>query len=277
MKLFKDKSVVITGAGAGMGRAIALRLGEYGANVVVTDIDEQAAMDTAREIKRKEGHASYHALDVRDREGFRSLLQGVVGDYGSLDYLFNNAGIAIFGEVRDQTDADWKRVMDININGVVNGTLAAYRIMCEQGAGHIVNTASIAGLTPAPLMTPYSMTKHAVVGLTSSLREEAKGLGVKVSAVCPGIVRTNITDGSFSRGSHFADPFGFLQEKLKINPLSADEAAKAILKGVKKNEAQIIFPAHARALRNSYRYLTRLPSGVHQLMMKLYRRDYRHQ
>lgn len=277
MKLFQNKSVVITGAGAGMGRALALRLGGYGANVVATDIDEQAAMETARDIKRKDGHASYHELDVRDRDAFQALLDSVVGDFRSLDYLFNNAGIAIFGEVRDQTDEDWQRVVDININGVVNGTLAAYRIMCAQGSGHIVNTASIAGLTPAPLLTPYSMTKHAVVGLTSSLREEAKGLGIKVSAVCPGIIRTNITDGNFSRGSHFADPFGFVREKLKINPPSADDAAKAILKGVKKNQAQIVFPAHARGLLNSYRYLSSLPGGAHQLMMKIYRRDYRHQ
>ncbi len=277
MKLFRDKSVVITGAGAGMGRALALRLGSYGANVVVTDIDENAALETAREIKRKDGHASYHSLDVRDREAFTSLLNGVVGDYGTLDYLFNNAGIAIFGEVRDQTDEDWQRVIDINQMGVMYGTLAAYDIMCRQGSGHIVNTASIAGLTPTPLLTPYSMTKHAVVGLTCSLREEAKGLGVKVSAVCPGIIRTSIADGNFSRASHFPDPFGFIQEKLKIKPISADDAAHFILKGVKKNEAQIIFPTHGRSLVHSYRFLSGISSSFHQVALKVYRRDYRHQ
>lgn len=275
MKLFKNKAVVITGAGSGMGRALAERLGQYGANVVVTDIDPDSAQATAREITRKEGSASYHALDVTDRDAFKALLNGVVGDYGSLDYLFNNAGIAIFGEVRDQTEEDWQRVIDIDQMGVLYGTLAAYEIMCRQGSGHIVNTASIAGLTPTPLLTPYSMAKHAVVGLTSSLREEAKGLGVKVSAVCPGLIRTGIADGDFSRASHFPDPWGFLREKLKVNPISADEAAKYILKGVKKNQAQIIFPTHGRSIVNSYRYLTAFNSGFHSIAMQVYRRDYR--
>ena len=269
--------MVITGAGSGMGRALAMQLGSYGANVVATDIDEEAAQVTAREIKRKDGHASYHPLDVRDRDAFRSLLKGVVGDYGTLDYLFNNAGIAIFGEVRDQSEEDWQRVIDINQMGVLYGTLAAYEIMCRQGSGHIVNTASIAGLSATPLLTPYSMTKHAVVGLSMSLREEAKGLGVKVSTVCPGLIRTSIADGNFARASHFPDAFGFLEEKLRIRPLSADEAAKYILKGVKKNQAQIIFPAHGRSMVNAYRYLAGVNSSVHQLLLKFYRRDYRHQ
>ncbi|MDX1692503.1 MAG: SDR family oxidoreductase [Ketobacteraceae bacterium] len=277
MKIFRNKSVVITGAGSGMGRALAMQLGSYGANVVATDIDEEAAQVTAREIKRKDGHASYHPLDVRDRDAFRSLLKGVVGDYGTLDYLFNNAGIAIFGEVRDQSEEDWQRVIDINQMGVLYGTLAAYEIMCRQGSGHIVNTASIAGLSATPLLTPYSMTKHAVVGLSMSLREEAKGLGVKVSTVCPGLIRTSIADGNFARASHFPDAFGFLEEKLRIRPLSADEAAKYILKGVKKNQAQIIFPAHGRSMVNAYRYLAGVNSSVHQLLLKFYRRDYRHQ
>ena len=276
MKLFRDKSVVITGAGSGMGRALALQLASYGANVVATDIDEEAAQVTAREIKRQDGYASYHQLDVRDRASFKSLLDGVVGDYGSLDYLFNNAGIAIFGEVRDQTDDDWQRVIDINQMGVLHGTLAAYEIMCRQGSGHIVNTASIAGLSATPLLTPYSMTKHAVIGLTCSLREEAKGLGVKVSAVCPGLIRTSIADGNFSRASHFPDAFGFLEEKLRVKPLTPDEAARHILKGVKKNQAQIVFPAHGRSIVNSYRYMAGVSSGVHQLLLKHYRRDYRH-
>lgn len=277
MKIFKDKSVVITGAGSGMGRAIAEQLGGYGANVIATDIDEDKALATAREIKRKDGHASYHQLDVRDRDAFKTLLNGVVGDYGTLDYLFNNAGIAIFGEVRDQSDEDWQRVIDINQMGVLYGTLAAYEIMVRQGSGHIVNTASIAGLTPTPLLTPYGMTKHAVIGLTCSLREEAKGLGVKVSAVCPGLIRTSIADGNFSRASHFPDAFGFLEDKLKVKPINADEAARYILKGVKRNEAKIIFPAHGRSIVNAYNYMAGLSSGVHQVILKFYRRDYRHQ
>ena len=108
--------------------------------------------------------------------------------------MFNNAGIGIGGEVVDMTLAHFDRAVDVNLRGVVHGVLAAYRVMTRQGRGHIVNTASLAGLVPAPGITPYSMTKHAVVGLSLSLRAEAAKHGVRVSVICPGVIDTPILD-----------------------------------------------------------------------------------
>ena len=108
--------------------------------------------------------------------------------------MFNNAGIAIIGEFRDLPAADWKRILDINVNGVFAGTAAAYAVMIGQGSGHIVNTASVAGLVPSPGLAASCASKHAVVGLSTSLRAEAAVYGVKVSAVCPGFIRTAIFD-----------------------------------------------------------------------------------
>jgi len=120
------------------------------------------------------------------------LAEETASAYGRLDYQFNNAGIAIGGDARDLTLDQWRRVLDVDLYGVLYGTLAAYPIMVNQGFGHIVNTSSAAGLLPTPLNAPYCTAKHAVVGLSLSLRAEGADLGVKVSAVCPGYVRTPI-------------------------------------------------------------------------------------
>lgn len=274
---FDGKNVVITGAASGMGKAIAEHLANLKANVVVSDIDRTRGIETVKYIVDQGGSAEYRYLDVTDQEAFIELLHDVVNKYGSLDYLFNNAGIAIFGEVRDQSLEDWKKVIEIDQMGVLYGTLAAYEIMRKQGFGHIVNTASVAGLTPTPLLVPYSMAKHAVVGLTVSLREEAKAFGVKVSAVCPGVIRTNIASNDFTRGSEFPDPFGFLEEKLKLKTISANEAAAHIIKGVNKNQAKIIFPKHGNAIVKGYQYFSAVSSQMNQLFLKVYRKDYRHQ
>src|SRR5207248_6593438 len=114
--------------------------------------------------------------------------------HGRLDLMVNNAGIGIGGETRELLLAHWDRIIDVNLRGVVHGVHAAYPVMIEQGSGHIVNTASLAGLLPSPGATPYAMTKHAVVGLSLSLRGEAAAYGVRVTAVCPGVVETPILD-----------------------------------------------------------------------------------
>ena len=194
------------------------------------------------------GRVYTQSLDVTDKAAFEALIADTAEQHGQLDYLFNNAGIAVTGEVADNTFEDWQRTIDINQMGVVYGTLAAYELMREQGRGHIVNTASIAGLMPAPMLTAYAMTKHAVAGLSLSLREEAKAYGVKVSTVCPGIVRTNIVGSDDMRRLNLSldDPFEFIRQKARINPISADDAATYILKGVRKNLPEIVFPAHGK-------------------------------
>jgi NAD(P)-dependent dehydrogenase (short-subunit alcohol dehydrogenase family) len=134
------------------------------------------------------------ALDVTDADAVAALVERTAQDHGHLDLLFNNAGVAVTGPVSELTLAHWNRVIDINLRGVVHGVVAAYPIMIRQGRGHIVNTSSLAGLLPSPMLTPYGMTKHGVVGLSESLRMEAAAHGVRVSVVCPGVIDTPLLD-----------------------------------------------------------------------------------
>ena len=254
MKYYKNKVAVITGAASGIGKAVSLSLGKSGASVLVVDIDEPGARKVAKEITAHGGYAYPERLDVTDEKAFSALLNRCIDTYGRLDYIFNNAGIGIAGEVRDMPKKDWKDTIEINQMGVLHGTLTAYDIMLKQGFGHIINTASVAGLVPTPLLTAYSMTKHAVVGLSLSLREEAAALGVKVSVVCPGLVKTNIVRSESLRAISINNPFDFIEAKTRIKPISSTEAATHILRGVRRNQAQIVFPSHGKMMVAAYQY-----------------------
>src|SRR6516225_4102198 len=186
---------IITGAASGIGRALASALVTRGDTVVVADVDGEGAERVAGELARRgPGTATSAVVDVRDAGTVRALVDQVRDQHGRLDVMVNNAGIGIGGEAGELALAHWERVIDVNLRGVVHGVHAAYPVMIAQRSGHIVNTASLAGLVPAPLLTPYAMTKHAVVGLSLSLRAEAAAHGVRVTAVCPGVVDTPILD-----------------------------------------------------------------------------------
>ncbi|MBI2217284.1 MAG: SDR family oxidoreductase [Candidatus Rokubacteria bacterium] len=158
--------------------------------------------------------------------------------------MINNAGIGVGGEVRDLSLDHWRRVVDVNLWGVIHGVMAAYPAMVRQRAGHVVNIASLAGLGASPTMTPYAMTKHAVVGLSTSLRAEAADLGVRVSVVCPGFVQSGIYDAATVVNARKE----LVMARVPFRPIPAPRAAAAILRGVEKNRAIIVFPFYARLL-----------------------------
>lgn len=133
-------------------------------------------------------------VDVRDAPAVRAMVEDAHREHGRLDLMFNNAGAGIGGQVDGLSLEHWNRALDVNVRGVIHGVHAAYPLMLAQGFGHIVNTALATGLLPVPLLAPYSMSKHAVVGLSPSLRAEAADRGVKVSVVCPGVIETPILD-----------------------------------------------------------------------------------
>ena len=191
MKNWNNKTAIVTGGGSGIGRALSLALAQRGARVLVTDINAASAQSTADGCG---DGATAAALDVRDAAAVTACVRQFATANGRLDYMFNNAGVGAGGEAHEIPLAAWQHVIDININGVLNGVLAAYPLMVRQGYGHIVNTASLAGLGPAPLLTPYALSKHAVVGLTTSLRIEAAAYGVGISALCPSAIETPILD-----------------------------------------------------------------------------------
>src|SRR5215469_16417765 len=169
---FAGKAAIVTGGGSGIGAAIARALAARGATVVIADIDEPAAKAVAGAINAAGGQASIAVLDVRDAVAVADLVSQTAAGHGELGLMFNNAGIAVGGPVEQLTLDHWDRVLDVNVRGVVHGVHAAYPVMLRQGHGHIVNTASLAGLVPGPGLAPYAAAKHAVVGLSLSLRAE---------------------------------------------------------------------------------------------------------
>lgn len=193
-----DKTVLITGAGRGIGKAIATRLAAEGANVVIADIDAASAQAAAAEIGER---AHGVAVDVTDRESFRGAIAAAAERFGRLDVLFNNAGISKTVRFLDTSEEDFDRIMAVNARGVLIGTQeAAEQFKRQGGGGKIVNTASIAGKSGFPLFAAYSASKFAVVGLTQAAANALGGDGITVNAFCPGVVTTELwkqLDGEF--------------------------------------------------------------------------------
>lgn len=246
MGAFRDKVVIVTGGASGIGRALCLELAARGARVVVADLNAAGALQVAAEIAAAGGTAEVRSVDVASWEAVDALVDGVVTAHGRIDYLFNNAGIGVAGEERDVTLADWQRVLAVNLWGVVHGVHAAYPRMLQQGFGHIVNTASLAGLTPAPLQTSYVASKHAVVGLSCALRVEAADRGVRVSVVCPGLIDTPILHTIDVRGMDPERLRGIVTTTTKAMPAAA--CARVILRGVEKNKPIIVVTRAAYAV-----------------------------
>ena len=243
MKSFNDKTAVVTGGASGIGQALCETLAKYGAIVTVADIDQEGAGRVAESIVASGGRAEAVRLDVTKKADVEKLISETARTYGRIDYMFNNAGIAIIGDERDKDFDGWQKTIDVNLMGVIYGTLAAYSLMTKQGSGHIVNTASIAGFMPAPTQVAYGTTKHAVVGLSTSLRAEGAALGVKVSAICPGVMKTAFFDTSPVLNAK-RDEFMSMIKLLTMNDI--DRAAKIVLRGVARNRAMIVFPLNGR-------------------------------
>ena len=244
MNEFRDKVVVMTGGGSGIGKSISEALAREGAIVVVTDARGETATPVAESIRAGGGRAEAATLDVRDAPAFDALVRDTVARHGRIDYLFNNAGIGMTADLRDVSLDDWNRIIDINLKGVIHGVMAAYPIMARQGFGHIVNTSSLSGLVGFPTGIPYAMTKAAVVSLSRDLRIEARDLGVRVTALCPGFIDTRIYENAMAVGV----PQEKVRRMVPLKMISAEEAARLTLDGVRRNHAVIVFPRYGRTL-----------------------------
>jgi NAD(P)-dependent dehydrogenase (short-subunit alcohol dehydrogenase family) len=247
----RDRVAFVTGGASGIVKALSGALVARGATVVLADINASGAAAVARELAdRGPGSATSLSLDVADASGFARAVGGVNDEHGHLDLLFNNAGIGIGGPVEELTLAHWERTLDVNLRGVVHGVIAVYPLMVKQGFGHIVNTASLAGLLPFPLGVPYAMTKHAVVGLSVSLRNEARAHGVRVSAVCPGVIDTPILDAEgppdLPRTSLAGRGREMFLHSNRGPAYPPERLAADVLRGVERNRAIIVAPARAR-------------------------------
>jgi short-subunit dehydrogenase len=186
---------------------------------------------------------------VSQARDFQNAIDKVLADHGRLDILINNAGIAVAGAFKDMPTEAMERIININLWSVLYGTRLAYAQMLKQGYGHIVNVSSSAGMMPVPNQSLYSAIKHAVIGLSHSLREEAALHGVKVSAVLPGLVQSDLWDKAIN-----IKDYNLKQnmESTGLKPVSAHEAAEAILQGISANDRSIIFPRINRIILRLY-------------------------
>ena len=242
------KVAFVTGGGSGIGAALSAKLVDAGAQVWIADRHFDHAKTLAQRLDASGARAHAVELDVRDPAAVRRAIDAVVDAAGRLDYLFNNAGIGIGGEVDTLTLDDWSDIIDVNLRGVIHGVDAAYPIMIKQGSGHIVNTASMAGLITTSAQAAYSSTKHAVVALSKTLRVEGKTHGVRVSVLCPGVVRTPIlTGGEYGHNRSISREN---QQKLgeALRPMDPDEFADQALRAVMRNQAIIVVPRWWKAL-----------------------------
>lgn len=267
MKYFRDKVALVTGSAAGIGAELVRQLCRSGAAVVLADVAEAAAEQLAGEMSALGGRALACRTDVSSFADMEAAVQLAVERFGRLDLIFNNAGVGLAGELRDLQLADWRPMVDVNLWGVIHGVHAALPVMLRQGRGQIVNMASAAGLVPRPGMVPYATVKHAVVGLSMSLRYELEDLGIRVNAVCPFHVATSIFKNTQFRN---IDDQGLL-DAIPFRQLPVEDCVAAALAGVSKNRAIIAMPRFARFEWRLYRYLPPVASMLLRRRRKLFR------
>ncbi|WP_328969618.1 SDR family oxidoreductase [Streptomyces sp. NBC_00239] len=254
---FGGRLVLVTGAASGIGRATAFAFAEAGARVVAVDRDAEGAARTA-EMARLLGaqEAWGEVTDVSDEQAMEKLAAKVAAEYGIVDVLVNNAGIGLSGSFFDTTAEDWKKVLDVNLWGVIHGCRIFGRQMADRGqGGHIVNTASAAAYLPSRSLPAYSTSKAAVLMLSACLRAELAGKSIGVSAICPGIVNTNITATTRFAGSDAAEEKRKQQRSSRLYGLRnfpPEKVADAILRAVVRNTAVVpVTPESRGALRMS--------------------------
>jgi len=250
---YKDSVCIVTGAGSGIGEKLAEFLTKAGAKVVFgTDINEERL----NSVKTKLYNFQAVKHDVTDYKGFQNLINDIVKKYGKLDFIFNNAGIGISGEAHELSFEQWKKILDINLYGVVNGSYPAYKQMVKQGHGHIVNISSVLGFFPLPLEAPYVTSKFGVLGLSLALRVEGALKGVKVSAVCPGLIKTAIFDNP-NVNINMRKFLDIVEREMKSSA-TPEECARDILLGVSKNKAVIPITSGAKKLHLAMRFFPKL-------------------
>lgn len=263
--------VVVTGAGSGIGRATAIKFAKLGAHVVVSDIDLDAASATTAMIRGNGRSASAAQLDVTDPEAWQAFARDVLAEHGYTDVLVNNAGMLVGGPFLELSPADWERQLSVNLMGVVYGCRAFGAQMVERGSGHIVNIASAAAFTPTPVMAPYSVSKAGVKMLTECLRLELGPKGVGVSAICPGVINTNIAEHAITvgvdqelmdRGKRVNRQLQELAERLPFAPMSPNLVARAAVRAVRFDLA--VVPVRTEAWLGYF--MLRIAPGVNRRM-----------
>ncbi|MFG2625252.1 SDR family oxidoreductase [Streptomyces sp. NPDC048473] len=267
---FGGQLVLVTGAAGGIGRATAFAFAEAGARVVAVDRDAEGAARTAEMARLIGSPAAWgEAVDVSDEQAMEKLAEKVATEYGIVDVLVNNAGIGLSGSFLETTSEDWKNVLDVNLWGVIHGCRIFGKQMAERGqGGHIVNTASAAAYQPSRALPAYSTSKAAVLMLSECLRAELADRSIGVSAICPGIVNTNITATTHFAGADAAEEKRLQRRTSRLYGLRnypPEKVADAILKAVVRNQAVVPVTPEARGARLLSRFSPGALRGIARL------------
>ena len=265
MKDFKNKVAVITGSGSGIGRELAIELASNGANIALVEINEETLNETAELLKKYNVGVSKHIVDVGNKQAVFDLPEKVIEEHGSVDMVFNNAGVALSSTVENSTDEDWEWGLGILLHGVINGTRAFLPFLKDRPEAAIINTSSIFGLLSVPNQSIYHVGKYGVRGFTESLALEMKmeKSNVEVYSVHPGHIGTNIANIGAKNGKFDFDEDGedgpnlFGAQAKTVEeagqlfkdkaPINANTAAKIILKNIKKKNKRILVGSDAYA------------------------------
>ncbi len=244
---FADKTAFITGAGSGIGRALAELLAAEGCRLMLSDIDEASLGETARILENGGATVESARLDVADRAAVEALAARSIDRFGQVDLVFNNAGVWIADDVADMAYADFDWLMNINFWGVVNGCKAFLPHMKARSSGHIVNMSSLFGLIAVPGQSAYCASKFAVGGFTEALRLELTGSGVSVHGVYPAGVATNIARNGRGRGAAtLAARDANLTESERFLNFPTAKAARIIRDGIRRGDPRIVFGNNAK-------------------------------
>ena len=239
------KYAIVTGAGSGLGRALALRLARAGYCQALVDIDEENAQATRRLVEQLGGAARVDCFDVADHAAWQATVERLKSEWPRLDLLVNNAGIAVSGEIGSVPLEAWRRALDTNLWGAIHGCQTCVPWLKQNPGSHVLNIASIVGLLPGPALGPYGVSKAGVVALSEALRLELARYEVGVTVACPGFFPTRLIETGL-----FAEPEQreFAEAITAAAKITADEVAAAAIKGVRHNRPFVVLPARARRL-----------------------------
>jgi NADP-dependent 3-hydroxy acid dehydrogenase YdfG len=249
MKGFTDKVAVVTGAGSGIGRSLAIELGRSGAKLAISDVDTDGLAGTEERLTAIGAPVKSDRLDVTERQSFELYADAVKEHYGTVNQIYNNAGISFMGSIEASQFKDIERVMDVDYWGVVNGTKVFLPHLIASGDGHVVNVSSVFGLLAVPGQGAYNAAKFAVRGFTEALRQEmlVAGHPVKVTCVHPGGIKTAIArNAAAADGIDQAELAKFFDKRLAST--SPQKAARVILDAVRRNKARVLVGSDAKAL-----------------------------
>lgn len=236
--------VFITGGASGLGRAIALRYAREGARVCIGDINPEQGAVVEQEIQAAGGQGLYQNCDVRRLTDLEKVRDTLIEQWGGVDVVVNNAGVASAGTIEDSTLSDWEWILDINVLGVVRGCKAFTPLFKQQGSGVFVNVASMAGLMLAPVMSSYNVSKAGVIALSETLHQELRDCGIQTCCVCPAFFQTNLTS---SMRSDIPGMQQNVNKLMKRSDITADVVADDIFRAVKQGDFWVL--PHAKERR----------------------------